>query len=398
MTNRHCQNPLAAARKFRRRSYAQASLPVAVAYLNLNPTTMSAMIIREVETAELAKRLPAKLKVLAKGLRHPQTATVLFFSQDCVSTKKMETALAEITTSEPVLCFAENLTVEALQLAIQRKLPVYRLAESEESDEFQDSIDAIRDAPKPTKKQVEKARAELARLMSQKLGRSLSSREYKVIRGWDTFLVVEGEMSELIQGWSQQELLDQLAEMGAGQGAVALLNSLANGSSSLQLGQEQLLEFISPKGREILAGFEINAALEEFSRWLLNTLRADLPGSKIRALYFGLSETKGGCTVHLSGANSYDQEDPDWACASDWSPDVSFVPLGQKSGLWNRLRKAGQEPWVVAQAITIIMLRAFFKTQHEEFSKLTGLKRLYIVSGFVDGDLYAVQTPISPRT
>lgn len=359
---------------------------------------MSATIIRGVKTAELAKRLPAKLKVLAKGLRLPQTATVLFFSQDCVSTKKMETALAEITTSEPVLCFAENLTVEALQLAIQRKLPVYRLAESEESDEFQDSIDALRDAPKPTKKQVEKARAELARLMSQKLGRSLSSREYKVIRGWDTFLVVEGEMSELIQGWNQHELLDQLAEMGAGQGAVALLNSLANDSSSLQLGQEQLLEFISPKGREILAGFEINAALEEFSRWLLNTLRADLPGSKIRALYFGLTETKGGCTVHLSGANSYDQEGPDWACASDWSPCVSFVPLGQKSGLWNRLREAGQEPWVVAQAITIIMLRAFFKTQHKEFSKLTGLKRLYIVSGFVDGDLYAVQTPISPRT
>lgn len=257
--------------------------------------------------------------------------------------------------------------------------------------EIQHQRDAI------TKERLEKARVEVVQIATEKLGRDLTRGEEMVIRGFDKSLMVDGDIAGLFRGYSQQELVNTFAEAGAGPGPVILLNSLATGRSSLHTGEQQLIDLVGSPVTEILSGFDFEAALEDFSRWVLNTLRGDLPGRELRALHFALTEVKNGCMIHLSGANLFDPEDADWACTSDWSPDCSFPLFGQESNLWTKLRQAAGEPWVVAQAITIILVRAFFKTHHDEFSRLTGLRRLYIVSGFVDGDLYALRTPLSTR-
>jgi hypothetical protein len=248
-----------------------------------------------------------------------------------------------------------------------------------------------------TARQLEQGRADLARLMSDKLGRSLSTSEQKVIRGWDKSLVAGGDMAELIRGQSRQELLDFLAEAGAGPGPVALLRSLATGRSSLELGREQVIEFLNSMGREALAGLDFGSTMEDFSRWLLETLQAEPPGREIRALYFGLFEQKGGCMLHVAGANAYDAEDSDWAYAINWAPKTLFAPFGQALKIWSELRSGGEEPWVVAQGIATIMVRVFFDDHHAEFRKLTGLKSVHVACGFDDGDMYVLRTPLSPR-
>ncbi len=262
-----------------------------------------------------------------------------------------------------------------------------------ELEEIQREIDAV------TPTQVRQACAEVMRIATEKLGRTLTRAEQRVIGGFNKVLLAGGEVAELFRGCSPQELLDNLNEAGAGPGPVALLRSLANAPCSPELGRGRIIEYLARKERRALKGVQLSPTLEQFTRWFLDTLRADPPGRKIRALYFGVVETKAGCMLHVSGANAYADEDfdSDWACTTDWLPKGRVAPLGLLSEIWNRLRKTSDENWVVVLGITILIVRAFFRKHHTEFTKLTGLKRICVACGFDDGDSYILRTPLSPK-
>lgn len=262
---------------------------------------------------------------------------------------------------------------------------------NKEFDEIRRRTDAI------TASEVEQACAEVVRIATEKLGRTLSHGEQKVIRGFDKWLLAEGDVADTYRGYSPQELLDSLNRAGAGPGPVTLLRSLATARCNLKLGRGRIIEYLAPQDRRALAGVDFTPTLDGLSRWFLDILRADPPGRKIRALYFGLMETNDGCMLHVSGANAYDAENSDWACTSDWLPDKRCAPLDQLSEIWKRLRKTSDEPWVVVQAIACIIVRAFFAKHHTDFTKITGLKEIYVASGFDDGDLYTLRTPLSPK-
>ncbi len=257
--------------------------------------------------------------------------------------------------------------------------------------EIQHSRDAI------TKEQLEKARAKVVKIATAKLGRALTAREQQVIRGFDKWLLAEGEIAGLYRDFTPQQMLKHFAEHGAGSGPVALLESLATAHDGVEAGREQILEYLSPGGRRILGTVDFAAILEELSGWLLHVLRKEPPGRKTRALYFGLFESGGGCQLYVSGANAYDKEDSDWACTVDWSPKGRHAPFTPVSKLWGKLKRCGDEPWVVVQAVATIMVRAFFENHHAEFRELTGFKRVYVACGFDDGDLYELRTPFSPK-
>lgn len=247
-----------------------------------------------------------------------------------------------------------------------------------------------------TKSQIEEACAEVAHIAAEKVGRQLTDKERKAIRGFDKSLLVEGDIAGLYRKYSAQEILDQFRELGAGPGPVALLSGLATVRTTLGQSRKSLLEFLSPKGRKVLQPFAFEAVLDPFTGWFLDLLRTEPPGRNIRALYFGLFESGGGCRLYVSGAKAYDPEDSDWAGATDWCPQNRYAPLEALLKLWKPVRKAGNEPWVVMQAIAIALIQAFFNEHEVKFKQLTGLKRVYIISGFDDGDLYVLQTPLSP--
>jgi hypothetical protein len=258
-----------------------------------------------------------------------------------------------------------------------------------------DDIQRRRDAINPS--QVQQACAEVAQIAEDKIGRGVTKAERKVIRGFDKSLLVGGDMAGLYRAYSAQEILEHFAECGTGPGPVALLESLSTGRYSFKAGQERILKCLSPKGRAALAGFELGTVLGDFSRWFVNLLRADPPGREISGLYFGLFESDGGCELYVSGAKACDAGDTDWACTMDWSPEDRYARLEELSKLWRPLREAGDEPWVIIQALVIVIVRSFFGDHSSEFIKLTGLRRVHVASGFDGGDLYAIPTPLSPK-
>ena len=365
-------------------------------------TSVSVIITKQVTKDKLREVLPPRYKDLIAAVAIPEPVTVMVFSGFAVPSGELRDALLHVAPAEARLLCVGTFTTDARQLADKANIRLLHVPTSYDfSDrDHQDMVESmvrVRTRPEPTKKQIAEAREHLTVLASKRLGRPLSESEHKVICGLDKGLVAEGEMARLFKPWGPKEFLDFFAEAGAGPGPVALLNSLASGPYSLRLGRQKIIEHLSPKGRKALAGLDFNKILGKFEKWLLDTLRSEPPQTKIRALYFGLFESKSGCQLYVSGANAYEKEASDWACASDWSPKKRYAPLDQLSSTWSRLAKAGDESWVVIQAIVIVTVRAFFLKNSTGFRKLTGINKVYVASGFDDGDLYAIRTPLSPK-
>jgi len=100
----------------------------------------------------------------------------------------------------------------------------------------------------------------------------------------------------------------------------------------------------------------------------------------------------------VSGCVRYDGEDSDWACQPDWWREDHVADLNELSALWGNLKDAKVEAWIPVQAMTMLMIRAFFEQHGNEFRRATGLFTVNIATGFDDGDLYEVQTTVSPKT
>ena len=204
-------------------------------------------------------------------------------------------------------------------------------------------------------------------------------------------------MAELFRGYTQQELADAFAEAGAGAGPVALLKCLATGRFSLNAGREQIVRFLGPNGRELIDHVDFGTALQHFANWFLALVRAEPLPASIRALNFGLFESSGGCKLYVTGANAYDPQDSDWACANDWTPERRYAPVELISEVYGLMCDTEAEPWVGAQAAAILLIRALFEMQRAEIQDVLGKRKLFIASGFDDGDLFLLKTAFSPK-
>ena len=45
----------------------------------------------------------------------------------------------------------------------------------------------------------------------------------------------------------------------------------------------------------------------------------------------------------------------------------------------------------------LVLVRAMFAAHVGEFVKLSKRKQVFVASGFADGDLYTIRTPVSPK-
>lgn len=223
------------------------------------------------------------------------------------------------------------------------------------------------------------------------LGRSLRPKERKLACGFDETVV-----QLALESFDKEQIAGMLSDRGGNSRSVALLEKLASGADSVAVGWQRLLRFLNPRGRKAVGSFGFEAELEDFSGWFVSLLRSEPPPAKIKTLNFGLFESEGGCKLYVTGANTCDAGDGDWACANDWWPEGRYAPLEGLSKLHRRLREAGVEAWVIAQAVAILLIRAFFATQAGELERLLGARKLWITSGFDDGDLYAIRMCAAP--
>lgn len=213
--------------------------------------------------------------------------------------------------------------------------------------------------------------------------RSLTPDERRMVLGFD-----EEVVKFAVESFSNQEIAGMLDEGDT----VEFLEQLARGPGSLHANRQKLLRFLGPKARKVVGALELDSELERFGGWLLGLLRDEPPSAGIRALNFGLFEGDHGCKLYVTGANRYDEHDSDWACANDWWPERRYAPVEVFSDLYGRLRKIETESWVVAQAVAILLIKAFFEKHGLEVKKVLGKRKLFIASGFDDGDLYAIKT------
>ena len=178
-----------------------------------------------------------------------------------------------------------------------------------------------------------------------------------------------------------------------------LLNSfeyLAANPSSLPEDRVAILALLKPKARNAVTNLDWESAAQQLSAWLLQLIEAEPPPRSMRGLNFGLFETEEGFTLYVTGANRYDRSDPDWACANDWWPEGRYANIALFVKLSSVLRGSGEQAWEVAQAIAIALVKEFFRNHGPEFQKASGLKEVYVATGFDDGDLYEVRTTLAP--
>ncbi len=263
-------------------------------------------------------------------------------------------------------------------------------------EQIRRAIEKVRNTPTPTKEQTAEFYRNLTRIAETKLGRRLTVSEKESLKGMDGSLILYEAMTELFESSTPKALLELLAERGA-EGPVGLLRRLASSRRSVQQDWKDVIARSSRTEARVLREFDFNKALTEFSTWLTSLLSRESPPKSIKALCFGLFESKRDWKLYVSGAKAYDQEDSDWACANDWWPEERYAPLNAFSDASRPLRELPGDTWVIGQAIAILLIRGFFHLHRAEVKKLLGNRKLFIASGFDEGDLYAVKTPISPK-
>jgi hypothetical protein len=96
------------------------------------------------------------------------------------------------------------------------------------------------------------------------------------------------------------------------------------------------------------------------------------------------------------GANRYDPTDSQWAFANDWWPEGRYAPLDSLSTLWHEVENEEVPAWLVVQAVVLSIVKAFFARQASDFRSASGLRSVTVTSGFDDGDLFTVVTPLTP--
>ncbi len=240
-------------------------------------------------------------------------------------------------------------------------------------------------------KKLNSARSKFVAAAERFLKRSLSEIESKKLRGFDDSVV-----ETAIEIFEPKEIARMLTD-DDGSDTVAVLEELASGRYSFASGQAKLLDSVNPKARKVMSAFDWDAELVALSDWFTSVLRNEPPPAKIRALNFGLFEADGGVKLYVTGANDYDPDDADWACANDWWPVGRYASSDALSKLYKRLPPTKTEPWVVVQAVVILLIKECLESHHAAVKKLIGRKKLIIATGFDDGDLHVIDTPLNSK-
>lgn len=219
------------------------------------------------------------------------------------------------------------------------------------------------------------------------LKRSLSVEEMQAVRRFDDFVV-----ETAVKDFNAGQMVTMLNEASGVHSPVGLLQSLAESPVQLTEARETLINFHKGRAKRCVAAFDFGLALEQFTKWFFDLLRADPPPPGMRALRFGLFESRGACRIYVSGTRA---NDIDWTRSGDWWNNNHVMPDHLLLPIWRDLKRSGAEPWVAAQAIIIVFVKAFFSKHAVEFQEISGLRRVHVVSGFDDGDLYELRTTIS---
>lgn len=223
------------------------------------------------------------------------------------------------------------------------------------------------------------------------LKRRLTSKEITIVAGLD-----DVPARVIAEEWTGQQIEEYFIERTQPDDPVLMLESMACAEASTNSALNRLISFQRGKAKEIIEAFSFKTTMADFSVWLLRLLETHKLPPKTNVLKFGLLEQNRTTKIYVSGYVSCDTESSDWARRPIWWRENYFTELNELSALGRKLARTKSTPWITVQAITILLIQEFFKKHSDKFRKITGLRRVVVMTGFDDGDLYKVQTVISP--
>ncbi len=118
---------------------------------------------------------------------------------------------------------------------------------------------------------------------------------------------------------------------------------------------------------------------KSFAEWLERVGTGKKPPKSIVAYNIGLFETEDGFSAYCTGAESYDEDDSEWACEESLTPKERYFPI--PAGTF--------KTWKQAHAGIVKITRDFLAS---EVGKRTFFSKAQAVAvGFDDGDLERVK-------
>ena len=156
---------------------------------------------------------------------------------------------------------------------------------------------------------------------------------------------------------------------------------------------------------------DIEKTKNEFTNWLLTTLKRNPIPQDIVSLYFGLTTLVDNdfekTTIYLAGSTRTPEEDEDWACETEYTPQNNYLFLSEFAKI-DELKNEniainGEYEVLVFVGMTNLLIQNALKDTAKEllttkqkvlglFKKTTQREKLYIGSGFDSGDIYLIDS------
>jgi hypothetical protein len=151
-----------------------------------------------------------------------------------------------------------------------------------------------------------------------------------------------------------------------------------------------------------LRQLDVAAEQEEIKDWLTNlVLNKPLP-EQVVALWIGITkllddDANEVCTIYLSGADSYDQEDIDWATEPTYEPENKYGVLDVLNAIENIIEQDSVNysflDWILPLAYCALTLDEIFRNKLDSKLFLQSQNKLFTATGHDSGD-YLNLSPI----
>ncbi|MDQ0914651.1 hypothetical protein [Paenibacillus sp. V4I5] len=161
--------------------------------------------------------------------------------------------------------------------------------------------------------------------------------------------------------------------------------------SGIELILSELTKFELEKDEltRIIAG-----SFSEFQSLLSSIFKKDPLPITIISLNLGIFESNEGISYYISGSSEWNKEGTDWACNNDYFPEQRYIDLLIHDKI-DELTEENYDAYVfLALSIAALYLIEFFKNNKDQFINFYRPK-LFIATGFDDGDIYNIGRVIS---
>ncbi|MGE5372797.1 MAG: hypothetical protein ACM3QZ_12480 [Solirubrobacterales bacterium] len=129
----------------------------------------------------------------------------------------------------------------------------------------------------------------------------------------------------------------------------------------------------------------MRASYQEFGIWLADVFQEEPLPAGIVALNLGLFENSGGIQLYVSGAQTWEPDDPEWAHDMIYWPENRHAPSGLLGRIFDEAELDEDACLYLGLAAVIVFTLELAREKPDLFDADT----LFVCTGYDDGELYS---------